>query len=92
MIVTVTTPRATAPTANGRDLERHERSGSAPVELERWAAVQTIAEARAIILTDAGDRNALTGPDDELTAIVADLTGHRVETATAGPFTYTVRP
>lgn len=91
MIVAVTTPRSTAPTANGSDLERHERSGSPPVELDSQR-VPDIEHARAWILTDAADRDALTGPDDPLAAMVADLTGHRVETVAAGPFIYTVRP
>ncbi len=44
-IISVTAPRATARTANGRDLERHERSGSGRDTI--WSvAVATIEEAR----------------------------------------------
>lgn len=44
-IISVTAPRATARTANGRDLERHERSGSGRDTISS-VAVATIEETR----------------------------------------------
>lgn len=71
LIITIDTPRATALTANGSDLERHERSGTIVTTLKRACA--DASEARSIILAHLGDANIITGPEDDLVGQVLDL-------------------